>query len=181
MNFTEKLHKRNRVYTGRAIHFSADEIRLPDGKTAFREYIEHPGAVAILPFVDKTNIVLVKQYRYPVRELTYEIPAGKLDPDERPAACVRRELQEETGYRARTIKKLVSFWPSPAFATELLHIYYAADLIPAQKSPDEDEFIDHVVMPFRTALQWVVSGRIRDSKTIIALQYWALNGKNVKR
>jgi len=172
MKFTEKLFKRRRIYSGGAVKFSADEIVLPDGKIATREYLEHPGAVAVLPFVDKDRIVLVSQYRYPVRKLTLEIPAGKLDKGETPAACARRELEEETGFKPRTLKKLVSYWPTPAFSNEVLHVYAAFGLAEAHSSPDEDEFIEHQVMPFREALKLAVNGKIMDSKTIIALLYW---------
>ncbi len=172
MKFTEKLLKRNRVYKGNAVNFSVDEIRLPDGKKATREYLEHPGAVAVIPFLNKDNIVLVSQYRYPVGKLTLEIPAGKLDKNEKPEACVRRELEEETGFRPKKIKKLISYWPTPAFSNEVLHVYAAFGLIPAKKSPDEDEFIEHCVMPFKEALKKVKNGQIMDSKTIIALLYW---------
>jgi len=173
MKFEEKLSKRNRVYTGNAVHFSADEIVLPDGKKACREYMEHPGAVAVLPFLDAGRIILVKQYRYPVKQLTYEIPAGKLDPGESVVACVKREMAEETGYRPKKVKSILSYWPTPAFSDEVIHIFVATDLVGAEQSPDEDEFIAPVVMPFNRALAMVKSGRIRDSKTVIALLAWA--------
>ena len=89
MKFKEKLYKRRRVYTGNAVNFFADEVILPDGKIAAREYLEHPGAVAVIPFLDKDRIVLVSQYRYPIGKLTLEIPAGKLDKNENPDITVR--------------------------------------------------------------------------------------------
>jgi ADP-ribose pyrophosphatase len=177
MKFEEKLSKRNRVYTGKAVHFSADEITLPDGKKACREYMEHPGAVAVLPFLDAERIILVKQYRYPVTQLTYEIPAGKLDPGESIAACVKREMAEETGFYPKKVKRILSYWPTPAFSNEVIHVFFATDLVKTEKSPDEDEFISPAVMPFSRALAMVASGRIRDSKTVIALLAWANRGK----
>lgn len=173
----EELYKRHRIYSGKAIGFSADEVLLPNGKTAVREYIEHPGAVAVLTFVDEKRIILVKQYRYPVREITYEIPAGKLDGKEKPLVCVKRELAEETGYAARRIQKLGSYWPTPAFGDEVIHIYAARDLRRGHKAPDEDEFIDTLILPFSRVLGMVRSGRIKDSKTIIAVLWWARFGK----
>jgi ADP-ribose pyrophosphatase len=173
MEFTERLTKKHRVYSGKAISLRADEIVLPDGNRATREYMEHPGAVAVIPFIDEENIVLVKQYRFPVKVLTYELPAGKLDKGEKPDVCVRRELQEETGYRAKKIQRLLSYWPTPAFSTEVIHIYSANGLTASTKSPDEDEFIDHKILPFAKALEWVKNGKIMDSKTIIGLLYWA--------
>lgn len=173
MKFNEKLFKRNRIYAGRAVNFSVDEILLPNGKKATREYLEHPGAVTILPFIDKNNIILVKQYRFPVKKLTYELPAGKIDAGESIISCVKRELVEETGYYAKKVKKIFSFWPTSAFSNEVIHIYHAENLIIASKCPDDDEFIEHLVIPFKKALEWVKNGRIRDSKTVIALLFWA--------
>lgn len=175
MKLIEKLHKRNRVYSGRSVSFSVDKILLPDGNIALREYLEHPGAVAVIPFLSKEKIILVKQFRYPVGQVTYEIPAGKLKKGENPFSCVQRELEEETGFKAKKVKKLLSYWPTPAFSNEVLHIYSAKNLVPARKNPDEDEFIDHIEVPFKKALSWVKSGKIRDSKTIIALLFYAKN------
>lgn len=177
MKLRETLRKRNRIHTGKAVHFSADEITLPNGKKATREYLEHPGAVAVIPFIDDKHIVLVRQYRYPVRTVTWELPAGKLDPGEKPSVCVKRELAEETGFAASRIKKLVSFWPTPAFSNEVLHIYQAAGLKQARKNPDEDEFIEHAILPVSTALALIKAGKIRDSKTIIGLLYWKMAGR----
>lgn len=173
MQLREKLFKRRKVFSGRAVGFFVDTVTLPDGKKATREYLDHPGAVAVLPFVDPKRIVLVKQYRFPVSEITYEIPAGKLDPGENIRTCVRRELQEETGFKAREVRKILSYWPTPAFSNEILHVFTARGLTASAKSPDEDEFIDHVIVPFSQALAWVRNGRIRDSKTVIAILYWA--------
>ena len=169
MDLTETLVKKRPVYRGRTVGFNVDVIRLPNGKTAQREYLDHPGAVAVLPFLDPRSIVLVEQYRYPVGTSTLEIPAGKLERGEDPLACVKRELVEETGYAARRIRRLVSYWPTPAFSNELLHIYRADGLKPGRSSPDEDEFLRVHVMPLAAALKMVRTGRIRDSKTVIAL------------
>jgi len=171
MNLKEKLYRRHKVFSGRAVGFYADEIILPDGKKAVREYMDHPGAVAVLPFIGDEHVVLVRQYRYPVGKITYEIPAGKLDAGEAPVSCVRRELEEETGFRAGRIKKLLSYWPTPAFANELIHIYEARGLRETARNPDDDEFIESKVVSLERALGWIKSGRIRDSKTIIALLF----------
>jgi ADP-ribose pyrophosphatase len=158
---------------GHAVDFRIDEIRLPNGKSAWREYLDHPGAVGVLPFLDPATVVLVRQYRYPVGETTLEIPAGKLDAGESPLPCVRRELAEETGYRARRIRPLLRFWPTPAFANEVLHLYVAEGLVAGPRRPDEDEFLDVVVLPLREALSLVRRSKIMDSKTVIALLAWA--------
>ena len=168
-SFVETCVRKNTVYKGTSVSFRVDEVRLPNGGLAHREFMDHPGAVAVVPFLDKSRIVLVRQYRYPVGETTYEIPAGKLDKGENPLACVKRELLEETGYTAGKIKRLLSFWPTPAFANELLHIYVAHRLKPGKACPDDDEFIAAEAVPLSRAVDWVYSGRIRDSKTVIAL------------
>ena len=180
IKFTEKTFKRNRIYSGTSVNFSADKIVLPDGNIALREYLEHPGAVAVIPFAESGKIILVRQYRYPVRQVTFEIPAGKLGRNERPVSCVQRELEEETGFKAGKIEKLLSFWPTPAFSNELIHVYAAYDLMPANKNPDDDEFIEHIEIPFDTALSWIKSGKIRDSKTVIALLFWEKNFRRKK-
>ncbi|MDE2290743.1 MAG: NUDIX hydrolase [Elusimicrobia bacterium] len=176
-SFVETAVRRRPVHHGRAISFYVDTVRLPDGRPATREYVDHPGAVAVVPFVDPRTVVLVRQYRYPVAETTWEIPAGKLDARESPLSCVRRELREETGYAAGRIRRLASFWPAPAFSNELLHIYVAGRLRPGTMQLDEDEFLAARKVPFETALAWVRSGRIRDAKTMIGLMACALEGR----
>ena len=171
----EKLLKRRKIFSGNAVNFRADLIRLPDGKTASREFIDHHGAVAILPVLKNGDIVLVRQYRYPVGSATLEIPAGKLHSKKDPLiARARAELREETGYAAAKLKKILSFWPSTAFSNELLHVYLATGLRPGAQAPDEDEFINVETMPFKTALGHIRTGKIKDAKTIIALQAYAL-------
>lgn len=169
----ERLVRKVRIYKGRSVNFNADRIRLPNGRPAVREYLDHPGAVGVLPFLDAKTVVLVRQYRYPVGEVTLEMPAGKLDKGESPLSCVRRELEEETGYAARRVKPLLDYWPTPAFANELLHLYVATGLKRGQARPDHDEFIQAVPIAFREALGLVRRGKIRDSKTVIGLLAWA--------
>lgn len=173
MKFKEKIYKKNKIYNGKAIDFCCDKIILPNNKKAVREYIQHPGAVAIVPFINKNDIIMVKQYRYPVNKITYELPAGKLDKKESLLTCAKRELKEETGYSARKIKKLISFYPSTAFSDEELHIYFATDLIQGKTNPDDDEFIEKVTVPFKQAIRMIKDGKIKDAKTIIALLYIA--------
>lgn len=157
------------VWRGRAINFRVDTIRLPNGKLATREFMDHPGAVGVVPFLDKDTVVMVRQYRYPVGEVTLEIPAGKIDKGEALLTCVKRELREETGYAARKIVRLVQYWPTPAFANEILHLYVAEGLEPGKMNTDDDEFLRCVTVPFQKALKMALSGEIKDSKTIIGL------------
>jgi ADP-ribose pyrophosphatase len=176
-DFREAPVRRNRVYRGRAVHFMADTVRLPTGVLAVREYMDHPGAVAVVPVLNggssNPTLLLVQQYRYPVRELTMELPAGKLSRGENPAACVRRELEEETGFRPGRIQKLVSYWPTPAFANEIIHIFVARNLRPGRFHPDEDELIRPVKMTLRDALRRIQRGLIKDSKTLVGLLAFA--------
>lgn len=169
----EKRVRKVPVYKGKSVNFHVDHVELPDGKPATREYMDHPGAVGVLPFLDKKTIVLVRQFRYPVDEVTLEMPAGKLDKGEKPLPCVKRELQEETGYTAGVIEPLIDYWPTPAFANEVLHLYVARKLKKGAVNPDADEFIQAVELPFAEAIDLIRKGKIRDSKTVIGLLTYA--------
>jgi ADP-ribose pyrophosphatase len=179
MKLNEKFFKQKIIHRGKAVNFFVDEIILPNGKHATREYIDHPGAVAVLAFVAKNKIILVEQYRHPVKQTTFEIPAGKLDKGESIIACVKRELQEETGFVAKHVKKICEFWPTGAFSNEVLHVFTADKLIKAKKAPDDDEFLRSRVMDIKQALKWILNGKIKDSKTIIALLMWKFSIDNV--
>ena len=160
---------------GKAVSFRVDEVRLPNGRKAVRGYMEHAGAVAVLPVLDDGRIVFVRQHRYPVGEDTLEIPAGKLNgPGDDPAVRARAELREETGYTARRLARMLSFWPSTAFSTEILHIYLARGLRNGTPCPDDDEFVDTEILTFEKAWTLARSGRIKDAKTVIALQAWKI-------
>jgi len=165
----EHLIKARAIYRGKSVGFSVDRVRLPDGKTATREYLNHPGAVAVVAYASPSRILLVRQYRYPVKSITWEIPAGKISPGESPLACVNRELEEETGFKARRVRRMLSYWPTAAFSDEIIHIFWAWDLTRGTFNPDEDEFITSQTVDLKTALSWVRSGKIKDSKTVIAL------------
>src|SRR5262245_61230150 len=121
----ERFIKIAHQYVGKAVGFRADTIRLPDGRRRNREYLTHPGAVGVLAFANHGKILLVKQFRYPVGKFTLEIPAGKLSKGEDPLGCVRRELEEETGFVPSKVKKLLSYWPTAAFSDEVIHLYLA--------------------------------------------------------
>jgi len=165
----ETFVSKKTIWRGQAVNFDVDTVRLPDGKLATREYISHPGAVGVVPFLDKDTIVMVRQYRHPVGEVTLELPAGKIDPRESILTCIKRELAEETGFTASKFKPLIRYWPTPAFANEVLHLYTATGLKAGKVNADEDEFIETVIMPFKKAVNLVRSGKIRDSKTVVGL------------
>jgi ADP-ribose pyrophosphatase len=170
----EKLIKKQWIYKGDAVNFRKDTIRLANNRIATREFLDHPGAVGIVPVLPNGNIVFVKQYRHPVQEVTYEIPAGKLSKGEDPLSCVKRELAEEANLKPLKIKKLVSFWPTSAFSNEVIHLYVADMVIPCEGTPDYDEILVKVDMPLKKALAMIRNGKIKDSKTIIALTLYTL-------
>jgi ADP-ribose pyrophosphatase len=173
----EKFVSKKTIWRGRAVDFRGDTVKLPNGKLATREFLDHPGAVGIVPFLDKKHVVMVRQYRHPVGEVTLELPAGKLDKGESVMTCAKRELKEETGYTARKITPLIQYWPSPAFANEVLHLYTAENLVPGRMNTDEDEFLQCVIVPFERALRMIKRGEIRDSKTVVGLLSCAVNRK----
>jgi ADP-ribose pyrophosphatase len=170
--YTEHFQRTLHRYQGHSVGFRSDQVRLPNGRRRPREYLTHPGAVGVLAFDSLGKIILVKQYRYPVGTFTYEIPAGKLSPREAPLACVKRELEEETGFRAQHITKMLSYWPTAAFSNELIHLYVARGLKASRQKPDEDEFLEIVKLSPKQLEQMIRRGRIRDSKTLIAYLAW---------
>ncbi len=176
----ERTVRRRRVHRGRAVDFWVDTVRLPSGKTATREYLGHPGAVAVIAVEGSgpdPEILFVRQYRHAVKQVTLELPAGKLDPGETLRACVDRELEEETGVRAGRVRKVLSYWPTPAFADEVIHIFEARNLASGRFSPDADEFIEPVRLRLSRALSLIRAGRIKDSKTLIGLLAFAQRRK----
>lgn len=165
----EKTVSTKRVFEGRMIKLRVDTVLLPNGETATREVIEHPGAVAVIALTEQGELLMVRQYRHPTGEILLEIPAGKRDRGETPLSCARRELEEETGYRARQWKPLFSYYTTPGFSDELLYIIVAAGLEKGQAHTDEEEFIEVVTVPVDEALRMVYRGEIRDAKTIIGI------------
>jgi ADP-ribose pyrophosphatase len=125
MNLEEKTIKTEKIFEGRIITVQVDEVELPNGKTSTRELVKHPGAVAVIAVTDEEKIVMVEQYRKPLEKEIVEIPAGKLEKGEDPAECAKRELEEETGYGCTNLELLTSFYTSPGFADELVHVYLA--------------------------------------------------------
>jgi ADP-ribose pyrophosphatase len=159
------------VYQGRLLHVLRDRVRLPDGRESAREYIRHPGAVVIVPVFDNGDVLLERQHRYPLRRDFIEFPAGKIDPGETDLACAQRELEEETGYRARTWHPLTTIYPCIGYSDERLAFYLARGLTEGTHGRDHDEFLEVFRLPFDTAMDWVRDGRICETKTVIGL-FW---------
>jgi ADP-ribose pyrophosphatase len=177
-DLTEQVVGSKTIYSGKYLTFRIDTVERTDGSRAEREVVGHPGAVAILAVDDAERVLMVRQYRAPAARILLEIPAGTLDIDpdsgaiEDPNLAAPRELEEETGYRAGSLRLLTSFWTAPGFATELMHLYLATDLRPADDNrigPDEDERLELEHVPVSEALAAIERGEIADAKSILGL------------
>jgi ADP-ribose pyrophosphatase len=160
------------VYEGGLLRVKRDLVKLPNERLSTREYIEHPGAVAVVPVLPSGEILLLRQFRYPLRRTFIEVPAGKIDPGEEPLECGRRELLEEAGYEAGEMALLCTIHPCIGYADEHIAIYLACDLAYRGRQQDEDEFVDCFSLPLDAALEAIRDGRITDAKTVAAL-FWA--------
>ncbi|MDD3520078.1 MAG: NUDIX hydrolase [Actinomycetota bacterium] len=173
LNSDEKLIEKKinskAVFSGKIIKVYFDEILLPNDKKATREKVCHPGAVAVVPVNENNEIILIRQYRYPVEEVLIEIPAGKLDKDELPVKCAERELQEEVGAIGGKLMHLTSFLTTPGFSNELLHLFIALDFKKRENNPDDDEFLQIIKVPLDKCLSWIYDGKIKDAKSIIGI------------
>lgn len=176
----EKELNREIIYDGKIMLVTREEVEVENGHHAFREVVYHHGGVCVLA-VQNDQILLVKQFRYPNRIDTLEIPAGKLEKDENPIECAFRELEEETNCRAKDMKFVMKVLPSPGYTSEWLYLYEAIDFHEVNDSLDcdEDEFIDIVKMSVDEAYQKVLDGTIVDAKTVIAIMY-AYNQKHIQ-
>ncbi len=180
MKLTEKTLNKNYIYKGKIINLRVDDALLPNGNTAKREIVEHNGGVCVAAITENDEILLVKQFRYPYGEVIYEVPAGKRDGDEDPLLCGKRELREETGAEAKTYISLGQLYPTPGYCGEIIWLFAAKDITFGQNNPDEDEFVEVEKVPFKTAVEMVMSGEIRDAKTqtaILKINELRRNGK----
>jgi ADP-ribose pyrophosphatase len=159
------------IYGGIFLHMKRDKVALPDGQEAVREYLTHPGAVAIVALLDDGRVLLERQYRYPIAKTCIEIPAGKLDSGEDHLSCAKRELEEETGYTAKKWSYIRRIHPVISYSTELIDIYLAEDLVPGKSKLDDEEFLDVFAAPLEQLIAWVEEGEITDVKTTISA-YW---------
>lgn len=163
------VERSRRVHRGRVFDLFVRDVRLPDGARTTLDVVEHPGAAVLVPILDDGRIVLVYQLRVAAGGMLYELPAGTLEKGEPPAATARRELREETGYRARRLRKIAEFFSAPGFCTERMHVYVATGLAPDPAEGDEDERIRVRPVAARLALRMARDGRIRDAKSIAGL------------
>jgi len=166
----EKLLSTEQVYSGKFLTLHLDTVALPNGRTTTLEILRHPGASAVVPLKDDGTVVLIRQLRHAVGGCIYEIPAGKLDPQEDPKNCAARELEEEVGYRAGHLELLTSIWTAPGFTDEVIHIYKGTILEAGKQNLDQDEVLEIVEWPLEKAIAKILDGTIRDAKTIIGLQ-----------
>ena len=179
-DFSEHQLEGREVYSGRLLRVQHDQVSLPNGGQAEREYIKHPGAAAILALTDDDQVVLEWQYRYPSRRHYVEIPAGKIDQGEPPELAARRELKEETGWEAREWSLLLEHDVAIAYTDERVHIFLAQGLTPGTVQRDEEEFLSCFLLPFDEAMAWLDAGRIPDSKTQAALLTWDRRRRSLK-
>ncbi len=169
MHLEEKMIKSETVYEGLIFNITHDTVLLENENKAFRDVLWHNGGVCVIPVTDNSEIYLVKQFRYPFGTTTREVPAGKLEKGESPEICGKRELLEETGFTCRKLIDLGEMIPTPAYNSEITHMYLAKGLEFTHQSLDEDEFLDVEKIPLSEAVELVMNGTIRDGKTQIAI------------
>lgn len=172
---TDQIIRSKYLYRGPILKLRLDQVRLASGQVVARQVIEHPGAVAIVALDEKERVLMVRQYRPGAQSELLEIPAGTMEPGENPALCAKRELKEETGYRARHWNPLGYFYSSPGFCTEKMYLFLARQLTPGLPAPEEDELIRFELVPLARAIRMIERGEIRDAKTIVGLlRAWKL-------
>lgn len=165
-HLTEHATAREELLKGHFLHVVRDTVRLPDGGSATREYIRHPGAVMVVPLLDDGRVVLERQWRHPVGQVMTEFPAGKLSPGEDPLACARRELLEETGYSAREWARAGGLHPCIGYADEFIEVWFARGLTLGRPQLDDEEFVEVISATPDELMVWVRDGRITDAKTL---------------
>lgn len=163
-----------RVFSGKVVSLDVDHVQFPNGTTGELEIVRHPGASAVVPILgDKPSpdpeIVLIRQYRYAAEDFLYEVPAGRLNHNELPEDCARRELQEETGYSADRLERLTTIFTTPGFTDERIHLFLATGLTEGEPSVETDEILDLEVLRLSSIVEMIRAGRITDAKTLVAL------------
>lgn len=157
------------VFKGKLLHVYYDQAQLPDGSQSSREWIKHPGACAVVPVFENGDIMLIRQFRYPMKQIFWEVPAGKIDAGEAQDTTALRELKEEAGLVTRDFRYVGHFYPGIGYSDEIIHIYLAWNLESMEQQTDDDEFVIRERIPFTEALDMVHSGEINDGKTAICL------------
>ncbi len=169
MELTEKTLSSNKVFEGRILQITLDEVELPNGKKSKREVVNHPGGVAVAALDENNNLLFVRQFRYPYREVVLELPAGKLEKGSSPLENGKRELFEETGAEGYSYISLGQVYPSPGYTSEIIHLYACKVKSIGNSNPDEGEFLNVEKIPLNTAVEMVLNNQIPDSKTQIAV------------
>ena len=170
------LIKADRIYTGRVLNLDEDSVRFPDGSTGKLEMIRHPGASAVLPFLEDPSspdpaVVLIRQFRHATDDFIYEVPAGRLDAGESPEHCAARELAEETGYQASRFDRLTTIYTTPGFTDERIHLFMATGLKPGTHNREADEFLELHRFRWSEVLELVRSGKVVDGKTLSSIMF----------
>jgi ADP-ribose pyrophosphatase len=165
-----------RLYTGRVVNLDSDTVRFPDGSTGRLEMLRHPGAAAVVPFLDDPTapdprLLLIRQFRHAADGVIWEVPAGRLDPGESPETCARRELEEETGMRARSLERLTTIYTTPGFTDERIHLFLAHGLDEGAHAREADEFMELHTLRWSRVGELIRGGEIQDGKTLAALMF----------
>jgi len=168
-----KVEKSELVFKGRVMEVLRDEIVEPSGIKAIREWVKHPGSVVVLPVFPDGRILLIRQYRYAAAQVMWELVAGHKEPDEDFATGAHRELQEESGYSAKKMTKLLEFFPSPGFLSEKMVVFLAQGLTKGKPRQEEDEKIDQRIVTLSQAEDWIRTGKILDAKTISGILFYS--------
>ena len=179
-NFSEETITSETLYEGKILDLKKHKVKLIDGNTSMREIVEHSGGVCIIPVTEQNEIIMVRQYRKAPEEILLELPAGKLEIGEEPVNCAYRELLEETGYKAEKLEKLFSFYTTPGYSNEILHLYYGKVSYHTEISLDSDEFIEIDKIKPKDIMNLILKEEIKDSKTIIGLLYFLRGDKDAK-
>ncbi|EIQ3992002.1 NUDIX hydrolase [Staphylococcus pseudintermedius] len=180
MHFEEKTISKESIYKGKIIEVEKHKVSLPNNETAYREVVEHNGAVAICALTPDQQVILVKQYRKALEQELLEIPAGKLEPGEDRESAAMRELEEETGYKAKKLTLIGEVYGTPGFSNEKISVYFADNLVEGKVNLDEDEFVEKVLYSLDDVKKAVEARTIEDAKTFIAFQHLLLHYNHSK-
>lgn len=175
----ENKLKSKEIFKGKLLHVFYDEVELPDGTVSSREWIKHPGACAVVPVYENGEIMMIRQFRYPMDQIFWEVPAGKIDAGESQDKTAVRELEEEAGVTTENLAYVGHFYPGIGYSDEIIHIYVAWNLGAVPQKVDDDEFVTRHKIPFKEAVEMVHTGEINDGKTVICLlrawHWWMKN------